>query len=581
MPERVIRKLTYHPLFLFCSVFQGSRCFQGKLPIGILAVDRQLVHADESRTVRDADAVLRAYPQPAPQKLHFIHAGQRRDIQIFQRFGAALQIAVIDPGILGADEDGSGGVRVGEDACDPLNGGLRMIDVIHHFPAAHGEVIPVVGSTVEQPVAARVDIIHVGVGDPGILHGMKGQIRIDHGDARRGAHIDRSVFILFNRADLGGAESVVLSPEPEFTAFHHGQAVFIGADPKPVPAVDEKAHHAAHARGGVHPLKGVPVVADESAVAADPEEAFGRLRDGIGFGGGQAVLAVVHHGGVIVASAERIRGETGGRILSGQGRLRRQQKEKGQTNRYGDTASFAAALLIGFFHLFFLLIHPARKVSFMDGGSRAQSVQPPGQADLEIIQIKEVMAANHARLDSLSDALAKANRNNANLRAQIKKLQAQLAEKEEMIANLQAQIAEKDGQIANLNTQVSNLNANLNNANNQINDLNSRNMAQDTELNTVYYIAGTKKELKEKGVMLNAKNILKSGVPTEVFTKGDKRELTTITFDAKKAVVLSNHPTGSYNLVPGNADGKKTVTLEITDPEMFWNVTKYLVVQTK
>ena len=199
----------------------------------------------------------------------------------------------------------------------------------------------------------------------------------------------------------------------------------------------------------------------------------------------------------------------------------------------------------------------------------------------EIIQIKEVMAANHARLDSLSDALAKANRNNANLRAQIKKLQAQLAEKEEMIASLQAQIAEKDGQIANLNTQVANLNTNLNNANNQINDLSNRNIAQDAELNAVYYVAGTKKELKEKGVMLNAKNILKEGVPTQVFTKVDKREFTTITFDSKKAVVLSNHPVSSYNLVPGNADGKKTVTLEITDPEMFWNVTKYLVVLTK
>ncbi|MBR6439475.1 MAG: hypothetical protein IKS65_09940 [Bacteroidales bacterium] len=197
----------------------------------------------------------------------------------------------------------------------------------------------------------------------------------------------------------------------------------------------------------------------------------------------------------------------------------------------------------------------------------------------EIIQIKEVMAANHARLDSLSDALAKANRNNANLRAQIKKLQAQLAEKEEMIASLQAQIAEKDGQIANLNTQVSNLNEDLNNANNQINDLNSRNLAQDTELNMVYYVSGTKKELKNQGVILNSKNILKSGVPTEAFTKGDKRELTSITFDTKKAVVLSNHPAGSYNLVPG-AD-KKTVTLEITDPDMFWNVTKYLVVLTK
>ena len=197
----------------------------------------------------------------------------------------------------------------------------------------------------------------------------------------------------------------------------------------------------------------------------------------------------------------------------------------------------------------------------------------------EIIQIKEVMAANHARLDSLSDALAKANRNNANLRAQIKKLQAQLAEKEEMIANLQAQIAEKDGQIANLNTQVSNLNENLNNANNQISDLSSRNMAQDAELNTVYYIAATKKELKEKNVMVNSKNILKGNVPTQAFTAADKRELTTITINSKKAVVLSNHPTASYKLVPG-AD-KKTVTLEITDPEMFWNVTKYLVIQTK
>ena len=197
----------------------------------------------------------------------------------------------------------------------------------------------------------------------------------------------------------------------------------------------------------------------------------------------------------------------------------------------------------------------------------------------EIIQIKEVMAANHARLDSLSDALAKANRNNANLRAQIKKLQAQLAEKEEMIASLQAQIAEKDGQIANLNTQVSNLNSDLNNANNQISDLSSRNMAQETEINAVYYVTGTKKELKEKGVMMNAKNILKSGVPTQAFTQGDKRELTSININSKKAVVLSNHPTNSYKLVPG-AD-KKTVTLEITDPEMFWNVTKYLVIQTK
>lgn len=200
----------------------------------------------------------------------------------------------------------------------------------------------------------------------------------------------------------------------------------------------------------------------------------------------------------------------------------------------------------------------------------------------ELLQLKEVMATNHARLDSLNDVLAKANKNNANLRAQVKKLQAQIAEKEEMIANLQAQIVEKDGQIANLNTQVENLNSDLNNANSEIENLTNEKIAQANELNTVYYLGATKKELKAKGIMTNLKNVLKQNVPTEEFTKADMRDLTSIVFNAKKVVVVSSHPVDSYSLVPGvGEDGKKIVTLEITNPEAFWNVTKYLVAITK
>ena len=186
----------------------------------------------------------------------------------------------------------------------------------------------------------------------------------------------------------------------------------------------------------------------------------------------------------------------------------------------------------------------------------------------ELLQIKEVMAVNHARLDSLNDVLAKSNRNNANLRAQVKKLQAQ--------------IVEKDGQIANLNTQVANLNTDLNNANSEIENLTNEKIAQANELNAVYYIGASKKELKEKGIMTNLKNVLKQNVPTEDFTKADMRDLTSITFNAKKVVVISSHPVDSYSLVPGvGEDGKKNVTLEITNPEAFWNVTKYLVAITK
>ena len=200
----------------------------------------------------------------------------------------------------------------------------------------------------------------------------------------------------------------------------------------------------------------------------------------------------------------------------------------------------------------------------------------------ELVQIKEVMTENRQRLDSLNNALEKSNRNNANLRAYVKKLEAQLVEKEQMIADLMAQVSEKDGQINVLNTQVANLNKDLNNANNRIENLNNEKTAQVNALNTVYYVNGTAKELKAKGIILSPKKVLKNDVPTEEFTKGDMRDLNTIVFNTKKAVVLSTHSADSYNLVKGvDADGKKIVTLEITNPELFWKVTRYLVVLTK
>ena len=95
-------------------------------------------------------------------------------------------------------------------------------------------------------------------------------------------------------------------------------------------------------------------------------------------------------------------------------------------------------------------------------------------------------------------------------------------------------------------------------------------------MNTVYYVGATKKALKANGI-LTSKYILRQEVPADAFTKADKRELTEIVFDAKKAIVLSAHPTEAYTISP--RDGQ--LVLQITNPELFWSVTKYLVVITK
>ena len=198
------------------------------------------------------------------------------------------------------------------------------------------------------------------------------------------------------------------------------------------------------------------------------------------------------------------------------------------------------------------------------------------QLNSELIQIKEQMAENRAKLDSLSNVLENSNKDRSYLRNTVKKLQAQLAEKEATIVAMQEQLAQKDEEIAGLNTQVSNLNEDLTKVTAE-KDEQSRIIAdQITEINTVYYVGATKKVLKANGI-LTSKYILRQEVPAETFTKADKRELKEIVFETKKAKVLSAHPTESYTIVLKDNQS----VLQITNPELFWSVTKYLVVVTK
>lgn len=198
------------------------------------------------------------------------------------------------------------------------------------------------------------------------------------------------------------------------------------------------------------------------------------------------------------------------------------------------------------------------------------------QLNSELIQIKESMAVNRAKLDSLSNVLEKSNKDRSYLRNTVKKLQAQLAEKEATIVAMQEQLAQKDEEIAGLNTQVSTLNEDLTKVNAEKEEQSRIIADQITELNTVYYIGAKKKELKASGI-LTSKFILRKEVPTDSFTKVDKRELTEIVFDTKKAKVLSAHPTESYTIVVKDNQS----VLQINNPELFWSVTKYLVVVTK
>ena len=100
------------------------------------------------------------------------------------------------------------------------------------------------------------------------------------------------------------------------------------------------------------------------------------------------------------------------------------------------------------------------------------------------------------------------------------------------------------------------------------------------ELNTCFYVVGSKKELKDNKIIesgfLRKTKIMESDYEKSYFTKADKRSLSVVPLHSKKAKVLSKHPAESYT-IETDAHGMKT--LKIVNGTRFWEMSNFLIVQ--
>ena len=88
---------------------------------------------------------------------------------------------------------------------------------------------------------------------------------------------------------------------------------------------------------------------------------------------------------------------------------------------------------------------------------------------------------------------------------------------------------------------------------------------------------GTKNELKEQQILVDGK-VLQSNFNKEYFTKIDIRVDKEIKLYSSSAKMLTSHPSSSYTL---QRDANKQYVLRITDPQLFWSASKYLVILVK
>lgn len=191
--------------------------------------------------------------------------------------------------------------------------------------------------------------------------------------------------------------------------------------------------------------------------------------------------------------------------------------------------------------------------------------------------IAERMKQNRELIAKLQKQLESSTLKGGQLKKTIDNLTAQLEEKDKQLLALREELDKKDIHISELDETIGNLNTNVSNLSADNQQKAETINAQDKQLNTAWYVFGTKKELKGQHILEGGK-VMNGNFNKNYFTKVDIRNTTEIKLYSKSAKLLTTHPASSYSLTH---DASKQYVLRITNPQIFWSTSKYLVVLVK
>ena len=210
-----------------------------------------------------------------------------------------------------------------------------------------------------------------------------------------------------------------------------------------------------------------------------------------------------------------------------------------------------------------------------EGGRR-----PVEEISNDIKAIDRLLRENRSKIESLQRSAAllrKANLRIDGLEKMIADMNRQLAEKKTEVEQLRESLVRMGDEVKRLTEEVAVRSA-------EVENLSGEKVELQNQLNTVYYIVGAEKELRDAQI-INKQGFIGRTLTVgrnsnfDSFTMADSRLLTEIPVGPKKATLVTSHPEGSYELV---TDSNKIVEkLLITDPVRFWESSKILIISYK
>ena len=224
-----------------------------------------------------------------------------------------------------------------------------------------------------------------------------------------------------------------------------------------------------------------------------------------------------------------------------------------------------------------------RRISEAEGRVTVANANPENASSKEVIRenmqfIQEMMAQNRSMIEKLQEQLKASGFKADKLAKAIEGLTAQLAEQQQRVQELEAQLAEKDIVIAQQTETISSLNSDVTSLTEENQSKSQKVSEQDKQLHAAWFVFGTKAELKEQKILQSGDVLKTTDFNKGYFTQIDIRQDKEIKLYSKSAKLLTSHPAGTYTLTK---DVKDQYVLKIVNPEQFWSVSRYLVVQVK
>jgi len=212
--------------------------------------------------------------------------------------------------------------------------------------------------------------------------------------------------------------------------------------------------------------------------------------------------------------------------------------------------------------------------------------QQTGEAEGKYaVSNEQARAALLQQIANIDSTLVENRKKINSLRARVRSMNKDFKALDETLNNLKKMLEEREITIAMLESKVAGLEANIVEKTREIAVRDSIIDSQVHLINKAYYIAGTRDELEEKGIIkdeggflgIGSTTVFVNGADTDLFTPLDVASESVITIDGEVDELVPERDVTYYAL---NAVGEEVTDLSITDPESFWQE-RYLVIITE